>query len=658
MKPKEFIIKLRDLIVSQKVNTMIGEYRFEGINKTENFGSPGGSWDTLQFPAYQFSNKEQKFLLRLPAQDNSTYIVVEAFHSHMQLINYKINNSNFRFNNGTVRVIENYKMTVNHPRKKQEVKEALQHVGMTDELIFSTKIENINLNQIINDIFTWAAKREAAKIIIRGKTKEDSKPPIISEVHLGTSNIPLNQILYGPPGTGKTFSTINKALEIIDPEFYKQNIDDRLALKKRFDDLMIKDWDSGDNGRIAFTTFHQSMSYEDFVEGIKPMMFDLDEETAEESDALSYKIEKGIFSKICNRARTTVPEGVTFDEMWRKFSEQLFRTKSEVIFKSTSSELKLEKALSSPDSLKLRFKKSWDPSKEQGQAVFHVGKSTIQKLYNQKINLADPDLRQWVTIRDIVGGGRATTHLAVYRSFFEHANLADKFNETHEEKPHVLIIDEINRGNIPQIFGELITLIEENKRSGNQESLNVVLPYSKSRFSVPKNLYLIGTMNTADRSIEALDTALRRRFTFVEMLPDPKIISLHGKSKGDIENIDLVQLLSTINHRIEKLLDKDHQIGHAYFLDITSLDELRLAFKNKIIPLLEEYFYGDIGKIGLILGDNFVKEKNTQRIGFASFKGFDQEIINDLSERKVYQIMDCTSLDSAAFQSIYQSDKD
>src|SRR5690606_9085262 len=191
----------------------------------------------------------------------------------------------------------------------------------------------------------------------------------------------------------------------------------------------------------------------------------------------------------------------------------------------------------------------------------------------------------------------------------------------------VLIMDEINRGNISSIFGELITLIEDDKRLGSRESIEVTLPYSKEGFGVPPNLYLLGTMNTADRSVESLDTALRRRFSFTEMKSDPQVLVYGHEYSGKIPNtnIDLIVLLETINKRIELLVDKDHQIGHSYFIGVNTVEELKRTFKNKIIPLLEEYFYGDFGKIGLVLGDRFVFSSSTQdnKKILAKFKGYD-----------------------------------
>ena len=203
-----------------------------------------------------------------------------------------------------------------------------------------------------------------------------------------------------------------------------------------------------------------------------------------------------------------------------------------------------------------------------------------------------------------------------------------------ESKNYVLIIDEINRGNVSAIFGELITLIEPNKRAGQREALSATLPYSKATFSVPSNLHIIGTMNTADRSVEALDSALRRRFSFKEMAPDSTIIADHGKlkaTKGVIkpEGIDLPRMLDAINRRIELLRDKDYRMGHSYLMEVETVEDLKVAFKDKIIPLLEEYFFSDMGKLSLILGGKFIEPSEAQAESvFAGNHGYDEVLVN------------------------------
>ena len=168
----------------------------------------------------------------------------------------------------------------------------------------------------------------------------------------------------------------------------------------------------------------------------------------------------------------------------------------------------------------------------------------------------------------------------------------------HLENRHVLIIDEINRGNIAKIFGELITLIEPSKRLGAEDAAEAKLPYSQASFGVPDNLYIVGTMNTADRSIALLDTALRRRFDFIEMMPDPSQV------EEDIEGVDGQQLLTAINVRIKAELDREHQIGHTYLISVKTINDLARAFQHSILPLLQEYFYDDWEKIRRVLNDN------------------------------------------------------
>ena len=359
------------------------------------------------------------------------------------------------------------------------------------------------------------------------------------------------------------------------------------------------------------------MSYEDFIEGIKPL------KPNQEDNYIKYDIVPGIFKKICQDAIT--PNLVEFDSAYEKLKNDLIANDLLSLKTPTGKEFSI--SLNSNDNLTLHTGLN---KEKQGTLT----KENIQKQIN-----GEEKFKGWE------GYFKGVIEYLKYKyNYSEKASVADK--------NYVLIIDEINRGNISQIFGELITLIEEDKRIGENEALEVVLPYSKEKFSVPSNLYIIGTMNTADRSVEALDTALRRRFYFEEMPPDPNLIATMGKLKnnsGILDEINLPALLNIINRRIAKLLDKDHQIGHSYFIHVGSVDELRKAFHNKIVPLLHEYFFGDLGKAGLVLGEGFFEphDQQTEEL-FADFNDYDA---SSFAERPIYKVRDINKMSDSDFLS-------
>ena len=352
---------------------------------------------------------------------------------------------------------------------------------------------------------------------------------MINELTLAAQNelqhYPRNLILYGPPGTGKTYNSVIYAVSICEKRpVGKIKQEDYSEILKRYREYT-------EEGRIAFTTFHQSYGYEEFIEGIKPRLSD---DNNENNKSLDYILEDGIFKKFC-------------------------------------------------------------------------------------LNAKDISLN----------------------------------------RPRVFIIDEINRGNISKIFGELITLIEEPKREGSLEEMHAILPYSKQEFAVPNNVYILGTMNTADRSIALMDTALRRRFDFEEMLPDTGVLRSLGIDKISFDGqdkLDLSQMLDTMNKRIAYLYDREHTIGHAFFAKLANnqnIETLAEIFKKKIIPLLQEYFYDDYEKIQLVLGDNDKPNENKfvtdEKIEIQNiFKGTPGI---DLSENeKTYRIND--DKDYAAFKDV------
>ncbi len=353
---------------------------------------------------------------------------------------------------------------------------------------------------------------------------------------------PLNHILYGPPGTGKTYNTINKSLSIIEDKSEDEiNKESRDVLKSRFDNYVK-------NGRIVFTTFHQSMSYEDFIEGIKPHT---------KNEKVTYLVEDGLFKQIVKSALSEYLEAPevsssdeSFDTIFKNYIDSIksFSGKREGIFTTKTG---VEMMLVDVNENSLLIKYLWSNKKKdsEGQHTFSVTKEKLKLVLQEGVDPAK--VKNLKTELHPIVGHIHCELFAVYKSFYDfviankgeleavhfsykdqnYKDVKEQFDlldgETIKNKavePFILIIDEINRGNVSQIFGELITLIEESKRLGNEEELQVTLPYSKTKFGVPSNLYIVGTMNTADRSVEALDTALRRRFSFVEMMPDSKVV--------------------------------------------------------------------------------------------------------------------------------------
>ena len=377
---------------------------------------------------------------------------------------------------------------------------------------------------------------------------------------------PLNRILFGAAGTGKTYNTINHALSILDNESL-ESLDnkDRIKLKADFDRYV-------EQGRIKFVTFHQSFSYEDFVEGIR---------AEADEGALSYKVKPGVFKEICEDAQIEIDAKqnntlAPIEASINNAIEQLItQAKAEEIIFHTKRGVEIK--------------------------VFSNSAGTLFALTSTGSNIP-------LSIRHIRNYLKIQSDIVVDQKSYEWAIAKSLRSEVKYEasvslpKPFILIIDEINRGNISRIFGELITLIEDSKRAGAEEALSVTLPYSKKEFSVPNNVYIIGTMNSSDRSLTGLDIALRRRFTFIEMPPKPELLN-----DVVIEGLNVGKLLEVINQRIEVLLDRDHCIGHANFMSLKkqpTLEHLASIFKQKIIPQLQEYFFDDWSKINMVLNNN------------------------------------------------------
>ena len=398
-------------------------------------------------------------------------------------------------------------------------------------------------------------------------------------------------------------------------------------------------------GRVEFTTFHQSYGYEEFIEGIKPVMASESGET--NSKDIQYDVMPGVFKTFCEKAKkvTISDEGSAVEKTNPKVWCLLLDGTGESKLKTycfEHSEIRIGWSYL-PERITYETPIDTDATRNMltnFQDDMEIGDIVVtQKAFDRidAIGIITSDYEfdtealngDWPRKRSVkwlakeidedlyeLNGNKHLGRYTIYPLGRVKANdLIKLANKNHqgeeivveqETKPYVFIIDEINRGNISKIFGELITLIETTKRAGADEAMETTLPYSGDPFSVPNNVYILGTMNTADRSIALMDTALRRRFDFEEMMPDPRVIEGITVT-ADGETLDVAQMLRTINKRIEYLYDREHTIGHAFFTKLkynNSVECLAEIFRDNVVPLLQEYFYEDYEKIQLVLGDN------------------------------------------------------
>lgn len=479
---------------------------------------------------------------------------------------------------------------------------------------------------------------------------------------LDTKNMkhPLNQILYGPPGTGKTYTLQNKFFDYFTVN--KVTITEEQYISNVIQDLS-------------------------WWQVITLVLLDIKNGKVGDIYAHKYIKVKEQFGK----SKTVVPT------IWGQLQAHTLKKCPNVNVEKRQEPLYFWKDESSNWSI---IQEDLEASYNEILEIFENLKNYIPETNKTVTNYEFVTFHQSFTYEDFIEGIKpdlednlgGNIKYKIKNGVFK--TLCSKARKDPANK-YAIFIDEINRGNVSAIFGELITLIEESKRLGNEEALEVTLPYSKEKFGVPNNLHIIGTMNTADRSVEALDTALRRRFTFEEMMPQSHLLcpelqlynamwkwegysweskewqkvekgldEVYGftdrwnKEKGELwdrykkerynlmhieeltglieKRLDLEKILKTINDRIEVLLDRDHLIGHSYFLNVDSLETLQSRFMNNIIPLLQEYFYGDYGKIGLVLGEGFVKQSKDEKVTFAKFTyDGDQEFY---SEKIVYTL--------------------
>lgn len=495
------------------------------------------------------------------------------------------------------------------------------------------------------------------------------------------TNISKNTILCGPPGTGKTYNTViyavaiieNKPLETIEAEVKSNGYN---SVLERYNNYKNEEL-------IEFITFHQSYGYEEFIEAIKPVM---DNEENEQSN-IRYTIDDGVFKAFCNKAGIPVIKQQKFDvglnnepTIWK------------VSLEGTGNNSTRRECL---DNNHIRI--GYDHCGEDASQIIDTqeyGYSVLNRFINE-MTIGDiviscytastidaigvvtgecewhPEYDSFKRLRTVkwlvkdiredivsINNGKRLANPAVHRVNISLNDIMDIVKklapntiETEKKSNHVFIIDEINRGNISKIFGELITLIEPTKRTGQAEGMKVKLPYSAKPFGVPDNVYILGTMNTADRSIAMLDTALRRRFRFKEIMPNPDI--LNGIN---IEGISISDMLTRINKRISVLYDREHTIGHAYFIslkDNPTIEQLAEIFENAIIPLLQEYFYEDYEKIRMVLGDNQKKDTEQQFI-IKTVNNYNELFgnVDDLDETYDYSINNNAFYNIEAYKNI------
>jgi hypothetical protein len=394
---------------------------------------------------------------------------------------------------------------------------------------------------------------------------------------------PLNQILYGPPGTGKTYATITKALNIIGLLEEKDSY-----TKSEYEEA--QDLFQNELGkRIEFITMHQSFSYEDFVQGLKPLK-------SKDGTSLSFDYRNGAFKEICKRADlyrnenkiTSIDDRIDFEVVYNYSFKSLFED---------NEPLELERGKTKFTIYDFSDKTLWfETSNGTVHPRYTLAKKTLKKIYDSKVN-------------DVIESGNKGYFDATLEFLLESERRikANQVPNTKKNIDHVIILDEINRANISRVFGELIALIEEDKRDGK---LTATLP-SGERFTVPSNLHIIGTMNTADKSIALVDIALRRRFMFIPLYPDTDLLRAVLKENNQFEEseIDLrVNLLKNLNKIIRADKSVDFEIGHSYFMKNGTLKDI---LNNQVLPLLSEYCMYDLRKVkGLIERAQTDKEGN------------------------------------------------
>ena len=479
-------------------------------------------------------------------------------------------------------------------------------------------------------------------------SKGITMPTTNNEIQKHRTNFSLNQILYGPPGTGKTYK-LSKIMDKFTQDLNVKSSGDTDAL---YEMLKIENytwyqvaaailydaaesntnggWLKLNNGIVNHILFKLKSIKSGSKTPIQTISSDLLFHTKMDCEYVKtqerrapFIFEKNEKSEWCVDTKILNDECPEAIELYEKYKEIKDKKVGTSYTKENFKFITFHQSYGYEEFVE-GIKPLFDSENEDGDITYEISKGIFYQCCENALLLSDYKSK----LRDFCDLPKDE------RQKF--------FNENTPK--YAIFIDEINRGNISKIFGELITLIEPSKRLGADDEIMVELPYSKEKFGVPSNLYIIGTMNTADRSIALMDTALRRRFEFVEMMPE-----YDNLNEINIEDINIGKMLKTINERIEYLYDRDHTIGHAYFINVSDLKTLANVFKNKILPLLQEYFYDDWEKIRLVLGDSqFIKEKKSANALFKSGTDY----IND---KILYEIDKEAFYDEQNYLKIYNS---
>ena len=479
-------------------------------------------------------------------------------------------------------------------------------------------------------------------------SKGITMPTTNNEIQKHRTNFSLNQILYGPPGTGKTYK-LSKIMDKFTQDLNVKSSGDTDAL---YEMLKIENytwyqvaaailydaaesntnggWLKLNNGIVNHILFKLKSIKSGSKTPIQTISSDLLFHTKMDCEYVKtqerrapFIFEKNEKSEWCVDTKILNDECPEAIELYEKYKEIKDKKVGTSYTKENFKFITFHQSYGYEEFVE-GIKPIFDGENEDGDITYEISKGIFYQCCENALLLSD--------------------YKGKLRDFCDlPKDERQKFFNENTPK-YAIFIDEINRGNISKIFGELITLIEPSKRLGADDEIMVELPYSKEKFGVPSNLYIIGTMNTADRSIALMDTALRRRFEFVEMMPEYDTLN-----ETIIEDINVGEMLKTINERIEYLYDRDHTIGHAYFINVSDLKTLANVFKNKILPLLQEYFYDDWEKIRLVLGDSqFIKEKKPANALFKSGTDY----IND---KILYEIDKEAFYDKQNYLKIYNS---